>query len=131
MGHPIRKIYFLLPILILSSVIVFAQSVNQKHIAKKKLYYGAAYYPEAWNLENIEQDIQYMKELHMNIVRMQDEYEMGKMNLTLDATDFKNPALVNLLSGEKFSPTKQKTTDGKLVLEGLPFADFPFVIIEK
>lgn len=35
-----------------------------------KLYYGAAYYPELWNDDVIEQDIALMKEANINVVRM-------------------------------------------------------------
>lgn len=64
-------------------------------------------------------------------VRIQDNIEWGKMNLTLDYGDFTNPVLLNLLTGEKFKPTEQIKSGNKLILKGLPFADFPFVIIEK
>jgi len=37
---------------------------------KKKLYHGAAYYPELWDAETIEQDIQMMKETGINVVRI-------------------------------------------------------------
>lgn len=36
----------------------------------KKLYHGAAYYPELWDEEVIEQDIKLMKEAGINVVRM-------------------------------------------------------------
>lgn len=40
------------------------------YIGDKKLYYGAAYYPEGWDLQGIEADIRRMKECHINVVRM-------------------------------------------------------------
>jgi beta-galactosidase GanA len=40
------------------------------HIGAAKTYYGAAYYPEAWNFETLEQDIVLMKEANVNVVRM-------------------------------------------------------------
>ncbi|MBP3953359.1 beta-galactosidase [Bacillus suaedae] len=36
----------------------------------RKLYHGAAYYPELWNEGVIEEDIQQMKEVGINVVRM-------------------------------------------------------------
>lgn len=35
-----------------------------------KLYHGAAYYPELWDEKTIEQDIKYMKEVGINVVRI-------------------------------------------------------------
>lgn len=46
----------------------FAQ--NQNYIGDNKIYYGTAYYPEAWDLENMDQDIERMKELNMNVMRI-------------------------------------------------------------
>lgn len=37
---------------------------------KNKLYYGAAWYPELWSEEVLEQDILLMKETGINIVRI-------------------------------------------------------------
>ncbi len=42
----------------------------QNHIGDKKLYYGCAYYPEAWGLQTVDEDIARMKELNMNVMRM-------------------------------------------------------------
>jgi beta-galactosidase len=40
------------------------------HIGDEKLYYGAAYYPEAWDFATVDEDIRYMKAVHMNVMRM-------------------------------------------------------------
>lgn len=54
----------------------------------KKLYHGAAYYPELWDRETIEQDIKLMKEAGINVVRIGEfawskmEPEEGKIDLT-------------------------------------------------
>lgn len=37
---------------------------------ENKLYYGTSYYPESWDDKTIEEDIHYMKELGINIIRM-------------------------------------------------------------
>lgn len=47
-------------------------------LGEKKLYYGASYYPEDWNMQGIDEDIKRMKELHMNVVRM-GEFAWSKM----------------------------------------------------
>jgi len=53
----------------------------------KKLYHGAAYYPELWSEEAVEQDIRLMKEAGINVVRMGEfawstmEPEEGKIDL--------------------------------------------------
>jgi beta-galactosidase GanA len=47
---------------------IYAQEEN--YIGDKKLYYGAAYYPEGWDLKTLEEDIKYMKEANINVVRM-------------------------------------------------------------
>ncbi len=39
-------------------------------IGKNSMYYGASYYPEAWDASLISADIRRMKELHMNVMRM-------------------------------------------------------------
>jgi beta-galactosidase len=44
----------------------------------KKLYHGAAYYPELWDEETIEQDIFLMKETGINVVRI-GEFAWSKM----------------------------------------------------
>ena len=59
---------------------------TKSYIGDKKLYYGAAYYPEDWPEENIDQDIEMMKEAGVNVVRMAEfawfkmEPEEGKYN---------------------------------------------------
>lgn len=53
-----------------------------------KLYHGAAYYPELWNEEAIEEDIKYMLEAGINVVRMGEfawsivEKEEGEIDVT-------------------------------------------------
>ncbi len=55
---------------------------------RKKIYHGAAFYPELWNEEVIEQDIQMMKEAGINVVRIGEfawsvmEPEEGKIDLS-------------------------------------------------
>jgi len=55
---------------------IVAQEVN--YIGEKKLYYGAAYYPETWPESEIDKDIERMKELNMNVMRMA-EFSWSKM----------------------------------------------------
>ncbi len=40
------------------------------YIGEKKIYYGSAYYPEAWDFETVDEDIRYMKQVKMNVMRM-------------------------------------------------------------
>lgn len=53
----------------------------------KKLYHGAAYYPELWDEETIEEDIKFMIEAGINVVRMGEfawsmmEKEEGKIDI--------------------------------------------------
>lgn len=55
---------------------------------KKKLYHGAAFYPELWDEKTIEQDIRLMKETGINVVRMGEfvwsklEPEEGKIDVS-------------------------------------------------
>lgn len=55
---------------------------------EKKLYHGAAYYPELWDETVIDQDIELMKQAGISVVRMgefawsQMEPEEGKIDLT-------------------------------------------------
>ncbi|MBA4493785.1 beta-galactosidase [Paenactinomyces guangxiensis] len=53
---------------------------------KNKLYYGAAYYPELWNSEVIEQDIQEMLRLGINVVRI-GEFAWSRMEPEMDLID--------------------------------------------
>ena len=55
---------------------ISAQEIN--FIGEKKLYYGAAYYPETWPESEIDKDIERMKELNMNVMRMA-EFSWSKM----------------------------------------------------
>lgn len=43
---------------------------QEKYIGDKKLYFGAAYYPESWDLETLDEDIALMKEANVNVVRI-------------------------------------------------------------
>ncbi|WP_020529969.1 beta-galactosidase [Flexithrix dorotheae] len=72
-----------------------SEAVNRKHIAKKQLYYGAAYYPEAWTGVDIRKDIAHMKALNMNVMRMAEfswalmepeegKYEFGWLHKIID-----------------------------------------------
>jgi beta-galactosidase len=54
-------------------VILFFLSIKlllAQTIGLPKIYYGAAYYPEAWDSSQIDSDIRYMKELNMNVMRI-------------------------------------------------------------
>lgn len=64
-------------------------------------------------------------------VRIQDEVDFGKLDLSLQDEDFSSPLLINLMSGDCYEPVNTERRDGKLILKGLPFADFPFIIVEK
>ncbi len=57
----------------------FAQPV--KYLGEKKLYYGAAYYPEIWDESEIDRDIIRMKKLDMNVMRI-GEFAWTKMEPT-------------------------------------------------
>lgn len=53
----------------------------------KKLYHGAAYYPELWDEETIKEDIKFMIEVGINVIRMGEfawsmmEKEEGKIDI--------------------------------------------------
>ncbi len=47
-----------------------AQHRGEGYVGQKKLYLGVAYYPEVWNDLNIQDDIDRMRELNINVVRM-------------------------------------------------------------
>ncbi len=64
-----RKIPIFSIVFLLITANIFAQK-NAGFIGDKKIYYGAAYYPEAWNFKTLDEDIKYMKELNMNVMRM-------------------------------------------------------------
>ena len=53
---------------------------------KNQLYYGAAYYPGLWDEKTVEEDIRYMKEVGINVVRM-GEFAWAKMEPRQDEID--------------------------------------------
>ncbi len=61
---------------------------NQSPIPADKIYYGASYYPETWPEENLDKDIERMKELSMNVVRMA-EFSWSMMEPQEGQFDFK------------------------------------------
>jgi beta-galactosidase len=52
----------------------------------KKLYHGAAYYPELWDDATIDEDIRYMKEIGINVVRI-GEFIWSKLEPAEDRID--------------------------------------------
>ncbi len=65
------KNLFILLLFICAGFSIHAQKTGSSdHIGDHKLYYGVAYYPEAYYLEGIDKDIRQMKEYHINVVRM-------------------------------------------------------------
>jgi beta-galactosidase GanA len=67
------------------------RKLPEGYIGDNKFYYGASYYPEAWDLEanpnQIDQDIVRMKELNMNVMRMA-EFSWSTMEPTEGAYSF-------------------------------------------
>ncbi|MEL7119117.1 MAG: beta-galactosidase, partial [Bacteroidota bacterium] len=61
---------------------------NKKYIGDQKLYYGVAYYPEAWDFETLDDDITLMKEANINVVRM-SEFSWNLMEPEEGQFDFK------------------------------------------
>ena len=65
------KLYSILFSFLLLSLASQAQKkLSTEHVGDKKIYYGAAYYPEVWDFKTLDEDIQRMKELHMNVMRI-------------------------------------------------------------
>jgi len=53
-----------------NNLMITKSEFKDTYIGKKQLYYGSSYYPESWDSSEIDKDIQRMKELNMNVVRM-------------------------------------------------------------
>ncbi|MEI7025352.1 beta-galactosidase [Paenibacillus sp. y28] len=53
---------------------------------QNKLYYGAAYYPELWDEQAWQEDLRYMKEAGINVVRM-GEFAWARMEPVQDQID--------------------------------------------
>ncbi|MGB4217481.1 MAG: beta-galactosidase, partial [Bacillota bacterium] len=53
----------------------------------RKPYYGAAYYPEDWPLEQIDQDIALMKDAGLNVMRV-GEFAWSRMEPVEGQYDF-------------------------------------------
>ncbi len=47
-----------------------AQTASEVYVGDHKLYIGAAYYPEVWEMKTLKEDIPRMKELQINVVRI-------------------------------------------------------------
>ena len=67
--------------------LAFAAISQSKYIGQEKLYYGAAYYPEAWDFETVEEDIRLMKKANINVVRM-SEFSWNLMEPTEGKYEF-------------------------------------------
>ncbi len=78
---------FLLIFLFLFIIITDGISVNKGFIGSQQLYYGAAYYPEVWPESEIDKDIQLMKELNMNVMRI-GEFAWSRMEPQEGKYDF-------------------------------------------
>lgn len=86
----IRKILLAAVVCILYVALTFAYDgakENGKYIGKNRIYYGASYYPEAWDEKEIDKDIIRMKELNMNVMRLA-EFAWRKMEPTEGNYDF-------------------------------------------
>ena len=83
------KIQFFLRkfIFILIAILSYSTTSAQKHIGENKIYYGVSYYPELWDESYIDKDIERMKMLHMNVVRM-GEFAWTKMEPKEGVYDF-------------------------------------------
>jgi beta-galactosidase len=88
-NYKMKKILALALISFIATV-VLGQSPNNKNgiIGNPKLYYGVAYYPEAYNLKTVDEDIRLMKEFNINVVRMA-EFSWSLMEPNEGQYDFK------------------------------------------
>jgi beta-galactosidase len=75
------------------AISLFAQAQN--YIGDKKHYFGTAYYPESWDLADVDQDVVRMKELNMSVMRMAEfawssmeptegDYQFGWLHQVID-----------------------------------------------
>jgi len=64
-----------------------AVTPTDRFIGSQKLYYGAAYYPEVWPESEIDKDIQLMKDLNMNVMRI-GEFAWSRMEPKEGRYDF-------------------------------------------
>lgn len=75
-------------ICIIVFVAIFQMNAQKGHIGDNKIYFGAAYYPEAWDIDEMDSDIERMKELNMNVMRMA-EFSWAKMEPEEGLFEFK------------------------------------------
>ena len=57
--------------------------------------------------------------------------EFANISLAVKNMDFNSPVLVDLLNGCVYELNKPEKRNGETVFEGIPLADYPFVIVEK
>lgn len=79
--HTYRYLFALLIVLAVSILAKTVFSQRPGFVGEKKHYFGAAYYPEAWDLKDVDKDIVRMKELGMNVMRI-GEFAWSSMEPT-------------------------------------------------
>lgn len=97
-----------------------ARSLPEGYLGDKKLYYGAAYYPEAWDAALIDEDIKKMKALNMNVMRIA-EFSWSTMEPTEGQYNF----------GWLHSVIEKLNAAGIQVILGTPSATPPNWLISK
>lgn len=64
-------------------------------------------------------------------VPMQTEVVPGKITLSMEDRDLKNPVLVDLLNGRVYRSACAHTADGKVTFKDLPLSDHPLVLCDS
>ena len=57
--------------------------------------------------------------------------EPALIEITLEGAGFKDPVLIDLLSGEVYQFQSLKNENGKIILAGLPLTDYPLILAER
>ena len=64
------------------------------------------------------------------VLRMQDNTDPGHADLTLSGVKLKNPVLVDLMTGRRYTIKDYSYTENGTILKNLPVADYPFIVTE-
>lgn len=65
------------------------------------------------------------------VVRMQDQVDLGTADVMITDIELKDPVLVDLMTGRKYTVENFSYTENGTLLQNLPIADYPFIITER
>lgn len=65
------------------------------------------------------------------VVRMQNDIPHSTVNLKLNNTVIRNPVLIDMIEGKKYTINDYSYSNNSLIMDNLPIADYPFFITSE